>query len=156
MAKLQIEGIAPLDGLYDLQIGAFTNRELHTIKEISGVRAGELKEAIEAGDNDLMVAFAAIVLARAGKQFTVEQIWEADTGQLIVIPDAAVEEQETRPPISASTNGSESSHVDAGSSSEHASSSGPPSDDDGDSRASSLSRIGSRGSDVSSLSDLAI
>ena len=45
----------------------FTNRELHLIKQIAGVRAGELFDAMEVGDNDLVVALAHIAVKRAGR-----------------------------------------------------------------------------------------
>lgn len=154
MATLTVAGIPPLDGDYELNIGAFTNRELHTIKEISGVRAGELKAALEASDNDLIVAFAVIVIRRAGKQVHPDQIWDADTGAITVTPDAV--EVEERPPTSASSNGSTSENDDAEDSNVTRLVSGQGSSHGGDEQASHPSRIGGPGSDISAHSDLAI
>lgn len=153
MAKLTIAGIAPFDGDYDLDIGTFTNRELHTIKQISGVRAGEFKEATQAGDNDLLVAFTVIVLQRAGKKVEADQIWDADLGTVTITPDAAVVEE--RPLTSAPPNGSANSSGGGESESENTDSSGPDSLSDGDSQVIALKRTGDLGSDNTSLSDLA-
>lgn len=87
--KLIVKGLGRLDGEYEfdfagmLGIGtpdSLTNREGHRIKTMSGVRAGELEDALIAGDNDVLVAFAAIILARAGKTVNEEQLWDAPMG----------------------------------------------------------------------------
>src|SRR3954469_25042893 len=95
---LTVAGIAGLDGSYDLDLGKFQNEELHTIKKITGVRAGELEDAIQAGDNDLMVAFAGIALRRAGRQVDASHLWKADVGSITV--DFGEPEEEVRPPTS--------------------------------------------------------
>lgn len=61
--------VPPFDGVYeaDFKASPFNNRELHWIKETSGVRLGEMEEAANAGDNDLLVAWAAIAVIRSGK-----------------------------------------------------------------------------------------
>ena len=63
---IHIENLHPYNGDWPLEIETVTNRELHMIKEISGVRANELQDALEAWDNDIVVAFAEIALRRAG------------------------------------------------------------------------------------------
>lgn len=90
MDKLIVKGLGrPVDGEYEfdfssmLGVGtpdALTNREGHRIKLMSGVRAGELEDALMAGDNDVMVAFAAIVLARNGKTVDEDLLWDAPMG----------------------------------------------------------------------------
>lgn len=61
----------------------FTNRELHLIKQIAGVRAGELFDAMEAGDNDLIVALAHLAIKRAGRnQPTLEMLWDMAPGEI--------------------------------------------------------------------------
>lgn len=67
--KLTIKGVDPFDGSYDLDFTEqpFTNRDLHLIKKLAGVRLGELEEAFASGDNDLFVAVAVIQLRREGK-----------------------------------------------------------------------------------------
>ncbi len=48
MAKLKIDtNIPALDGEFELDTSYFTNRELHMIKKLSGLRAGEFEEAVE-------------------------------------------------------------------------------------------------------------
>lgn len=104
---LTVAGIAGLDGTYDLDLGKFQNEELHTIKKITGVRAGELEDAIQAGDNDLMVAFAVIALRRAGRQVDASHLWKADVGAITV--DFGEAEEEVRPPTLPPEPGHESS-----------------------------------------------
>lgn len=55
----------------------FTNRELHTIKKVAGVRAGEMQAAMEAGDNDLTIAMALIAVQRTGAaRPTLDELWD--------------------------------------------------------------------------------
>jgi hypothetical protein len=68
MLRIEIEGVAPYDGSYDLDTGrVFNGHELHLIKQISGLRLGEIDDAAEAEDYDLVIALAVIVLWRHGK-----------------------------------------------------------------------------------------
>jgi hypothetical protein len=71
--KIQISGVNGYDGEYDFDPAALTKGDLRIIKQISGVRAGEMEEAAVAGDVDVVVAFAVIALKNAGhplyKQF---------------------------------------------------------------------------------------
>lgn len=80
----------------------FTNRELHLIKQIAGVRAGELFDAMEAGDNDLVVALAHLAIKRAGRnQPTLDMLWDLAPGEIEIInPDA---EANGGPPTSTPT-----------------------------------------------------
>jgi len=88
MDKLIVKGIGALDGEYAfdpgmLELGhpeSLTNREAHQLKVMSGVRLGELQDALAAGDNDVLIALAAIILTRHGKRFDEEQLWDAPMG----------------------------------------------------------------------------
>lgn len=61
----------------------FTNRELHTIKQVAGIRAGELFDAMEAGDNDLVVVLAHLAVKRAGRnQPTLDMLWDMAPGEI--------------------------------------------------------------------------
>ncbi len=102
MAKLVIDGIYGLDGAYETDFTYFTNREWRTIKEISGVRMGEFNEAIEANDNDLIVALAAIALRRRNVPVNVEALWDAPMGKITLVtgPD---EEEDALPPAQSGT-----------------------------------------------------
>lgn len=85
MDKVVISGIsAVLDGEYEVSWSDFTNRELHTIKQMSGVRAGELEEALEAGDSDLLLAVAVIAMQRSGRYVkgSEDALWDSAPGKI--------------------------------------------------------------------------
>lgn len=82
----------------------FTNRELHLIKQIAGVRAGELFDAMEAGDNDLVVALAHLAIKRAGRnQPTLDMLWDMAPGEIEIHNPA--QESNGVPPTSTPTSG---------------------------------------------------
>ena len=120
MEKVIIKGIAPFDGEYDLDLGFFKMREFNIIKKLSGVRAAELEEAIEAGDTDLILAIAAIAVRRGGKPWEefVKLAWEADTGAITVEVDEPVVEADavplTQSPPNESGNGTEGQPLPSG------------------------------------------
>lgn len=81
MSSIKITGIGrAYDGEYPFDGTYFTNKELHTIKRMSGVRAGEITAALEAGDNDLVVALTMIALERNGKVIHEDVLWNAKVG----------------------------------------------------------------------------
>lgn len=100
MDKMRITGIPPYDGEYDFDGSYFTNRELHTIKRISGVRGGEIDQALDAGDSDVIVAMAVITLERAGKNPDENTIWDAKAGGISLI---LAEDGDALPPDSSGT-----------------------------------------------------
>ena len=55
MAKLVIDGVYGLDGTYDADLSYFTNRELHRIKVMTGLRLGEYEDAFNSGDDDVIM-----------------------------------------------------------------------------------------------------
>lgn len=117
--KLVIEGLGKqFDGEYEVDLAqmlvmgnpeTMTNGELHTIKRIAGVRAGEIEDALVAGDNDLMLALALIVLARHGKRLPEQLMWDAPAGSGITFihdespHDEAELEGDARPPEASPT-----------------------------------------------------
>jgi hypothetical protein len=112
--KLVVEGVLGLDGEYDADISYFTNRELHKVKVLTGLRAGEFEEAFKVGDNDVIVAIATVILERNGKGEAAELLWDAPAG--VVTLDLGDEEEapevDVRPPDSSpTTSGPESSSV---------------------------------------------
>lgn len=139
MAEIQIviDGIAGADGTYILNPEeAFTNRELHRIKLMSGVRMGEIDDALGAGDNDLLVAFTAIALTRSGKTVPDDALWDAPPGAVrFVVPKV---EADARPPaltpIASPANESERQPI-----------SGDDSSSTGDSPVSALRATGTQG-----------
>lgn len=91
-----------LDGSYDCDLAAMltvghpdclTNREGHRVKLLSGVRMGELEEALRAGDNDVLLALGAVVLSRHGKRVDDEALWDAPMGSGIAL-EVGYDEQE--------------------------------------------------------------
>ena len=101
MDKIRIEGVPPWDGDYDFD-PSFKNRELNRIKKITGIRGGEIGEALAAGDTDLMVALAVLALERAGKMVDPEDFWNAEVGSIIYLG-----EDEASPPEMSSPSESE-------------------------------------------------
>jgi hypothetical protein len=150
MDRFVIEGVPPYDGEYELDLGGeFTNRELHTLKTIAGVRAGELEEAADMGDNDLVVAFAVIALQRSGRfpKVNVDAIWDAPVGKVTYIEDEEAEPESPpgQEPLAQSSGGGE-----------RPDSSGKSSQTDGDPPANVRSLTGTPPSDDSAPSDQAI
>lgn len=137
MDRIIIKDIAGYNGEYDFDASYFTNKELHIIKKIANVRAGEIQEAFQARDSDLIVAFAAIALERNGKAWHEQVLWNAKFGSIEI--EFADAEEDADPP----TSGPEES------SSENKLSSGPSSDDDSVSQENGLSRTGLQESELS-------
>lgn len=102
--RITIEGVLGASGEYEMDESYFTNRELHTIKQIAGVRAGELSDAISAGDSDLIVALAAITLERNGKKVPVDMLWDAPAGKIMIEATPSDGEGDALPPETPSGN----------------------------------------------------
>jgi hypothetical protein len=86
MPSIKIEGVPPYDGEYELDMN-FTNRDLHTIKQVAGVRAGDLNDALEHKDLDLVVALAVNALRRAGKPIDMDVLWDSEAGRILLVAD---------------------------------------------------------------------
>lgn len=80
--KVILAGVAPWDGMYAFDDFNLTNRELHRIKEVSGIRAGELIEALEANDRAAFVGFAMVILGRHGKTVDPDDLWDGDASSI--------------------------------------------------------------------------
>lgn len=109
MDKLIVKDMGRLDGEYSFDVvamlnlgapDALTSREGHRIKTMCGLRVGELQEALEAGDSDVLVAFAAVILARHGKKFDDDDLWDAPIGSAMLEIGERPEEVDDRPPVS--------------------------------------------------------
>lgn len=92
--SIRVEGIPGLDGEYPLDLNSLSNRDFRTVKQMAGVRALEMEDALAAGDNDVMVAFGAIALRRAGRVFREDQLWDAPLGSITYLEDKAEGEEE--------------------------------------------------------------
>ena len=107
MPKITIAGLPGADGEYLLDLARpFTYRESHMIKEIAGVRALEMEEAMTAGDSDLIIALTKIALDRAGRSdVSAEMLMDAQVGGIQFGPtdeEAKADEEEKQvPPMSA-------------------------------------------------------
>src|SRR5574338_1091971 len=78
-----IDGEHPCDILGMLTVGhesSMTNRELHRIKVMTGILAGDLMDAINNSDMDASVALTAVILSRSGKTFQDDWLWDAPMG----------------------------------------------------------------------------
>lgn len=143
--KVIISGLPPLDGEYEFDVvellNSLTNRELHKIKVMSGVRAGELDEALEAGDSDLFLAIALIVLQRRGRRVDEDMLWDAPAGSGVTL-DIADREFDADPPPSRKSEDERSSTSGSGSSSTPTS----------ESRGNGQSRTGTRDSGITAAS----
>jgi hypothetical protein len=109
MAKVTISGIPQLNGEYPLSLdGGFTHRELHTIKQVSGVRLFEVSDAIRAGDQDFFLALGKIALDRAGRgepsAYVLDLLWDSPAGSVVI--DFSEDEEagdDAGPPVSQSS-----------------------------------------------------
>jgi len=135
---LRIEGVPPWDGDYPIDIEQFTNRDLHMIKEVSGVRAGELGDEFARGNNDLIVAVALIAAKRNGRDIPPDDLWDAPVGKIALIVDG---DADADPPVSVPASASDAPAGDFGS----PPTSGGDSASTGDSPPNGLSRTGDRG-----------
>lgn len=96
-SHFHIEGIPPYDGDHEIDLSYLTNRDFHTIKKLSGVRAGEFEEALEKGDNDVIVALAVIALERKGLTVDADVLWNAPAGKMSFVLDDVEEAEDTAP-----------------------------------------------------------
>lgn len=100
MDKLIIEG-SPYAGEYDCDdisdfVSSLNMGELHRIKKLTGLRAGEFGEAFDTGDSDLTVGIAAVVLERNGKRVVDDLLWKATAIRVSIGDDG--EEDDASPP----------------------------------------------------------
>jgi hypothetical protein len=114
--KLVVTDVPGLDGEYAADITFFTNRELHRIKKMTGLRAGEFMEAFQVGDNDMVVALAVIVMEREGKEDAEDLLWDAPAGSVTLEDDEdeAVVEDDALPPAQPTETASEPEPSDSG------------------------------------------
>lgn len=98
MNRLIVKGVDGLDGTYEFEeFENFTNRELRRIKLLTGLRVGEFEDAFRAGDNDMIVGLATVILERMGKEVDSDLLWDAEAGQLIIEFAAAKDPTQASP-----------------------------------------------------------
>jgi hypothetical protein len=76
VAKIVVDGTK-----YDMPDN-FTYREMNRIKRLTGLRAGELFPALEAGDTDVALAFAITAADRAGLLENEEQFMDLELDKI--------------------------------------------------------------------------
>lgn len=72
---------------------SYTYREMGLIKRLSGLRSGEITDALRAGDTDLIVALAIIAMRREGSDVTEDEMLDMDVSAIDF--DAGEPEPET-------------------------------------------------------------
>lgn len=87
---------------------SYTYREMSRIKTITGLRAGEIQQALEAGDSEVIIAIAVIAAERSGDTIDINKIEDLEFGAISVAdePDptqaadgvAAIEEPSSSTP----------------------------------------------------------
>src|SRR5882724_9443939 len=97
MPTLKIKGAPPYDGEYAFP-ERLTNDDYHLVKEISGVRAGEMRAALAAGDVDVLVALVVIALQRAGIDVDRQLLGRAEPDAFDIEGDADPPPQPSEPP----------------------------------------------------------
>ncbi len=76
MAKIVVDGTK-----YEMPDN-FTYREMNRIKRLTGLRAGELFPALEAGDTDVAVAFAITAMDREGRLESEDMILDLELDKI--------------------------------------------------------------------------
>lgn len=150
-SEFRIEGASPFNGSYELDLSVpFNHAESHIIKQVSGLRGGEIEEAFDANDTDLLVALALIALYRAGK-FERRQVRQVED-VLMSAPLGGltfVAEEEAPDPLPVTPGSSDDARSDANG---NPPSSGAPTNGTSDSQGNDLSPTGSPGSPTTSTS----
>jgi hypothetical protein len=87
--RLRITGVPPYDGEYQLDESRLTNRDIHTIKKITGYVPLEYEDAGARGDMDFVVAFAIIALRRSERFPKIDEdlIWDAELGKVELLDE---------------------------------------------------------------------
>jgi hypothetical protein len=92
--KIVITGVPPYDGEYEFDGTYMTNRELHVIKKLTGLRVGEFQEALANADTDVILGIAVVALTRHGKDVHEDTLWDAEAGAITYV----AEEEPASPP----------------------------------------------------------
>ena len=71
-----------VDGEKYEMLDNFTYREMNRIKRLTGLRAGELFPALEAGDTDVAVAFAITAMDREGRLESEDEIMDLELDKI--------------------------------------------------------------------------
>ena len=161
--RIVVKGMRPWDGEYELDTDrAFSSREWHWIKRVSGYLPLTVREGFAGQDPDLYVALALIAMCRNGRiqrdawQRVAEQMAEApfDAQSITLVGPAESEEDADIPPdlTSEPVGSSPTSSLESNSSEKpKQNSSGEPSRTSSDPSDVTLPRIGIGASDTSAV-----
>lgn len=97
MDIIRVTGCPPYDGDYEIDFKRFTNRELRTIKKVSGgIVAAKLEEALNDGDQDAFLGVTYVAIERSGKFGFVseELLLDAAADAFEFIEDAEQEDED--------------------------------------------------------------
>jgi hypothetical protein len=84
LPKLTIKDVdSRLDGEYECQLDDLTNRELHFVRQTSGIAPAGIIGGLLSEDAGITVALASVVLEREGKAVDVEALWDAQHGDIM-------------------------------------------------------------------------
>jgi hypothetical protein len=159
--RIVVKGMRPWDGEYELDTDrAFSSREWHWIKKVSGYLPLTVREGFAGQDPDLYVALALIAMCRNGRiqrddwQRVAEQMAEApfDAQSITLVGPAEAEVEDEIPPVLTSepAGSSPTSSLENDSSgTPNPNSSGDPSKKSSDQSDVTLPRIGIGVSDIS-------
>lgn len=110
MVEITITDVPGFDGKYEWDGEQQLNgHELHIVKKVSGVRLGEIEEALAAGDYDLIVALTAIMVWRSGKVTRaqvpelVDLLLDAEGGKFVIAEADAADPPAEAPPETVSS-----------------------------------------------------
>ena len=161
--RIVVKGMKPWDGEYELDTDrAFSSREWHWIKKVSGYLPLTVREGFAGQDPDLYVALALIAMCRNGRiqrddwQRVAEQMAEApfDAQSITLVGPAEAEVDDDIPPVLTSepAGSSPTSSLENNSSEKpNPNSSGEPSKTSSDRSDENQPGIGTGGSDTSAV-----
>jgi len=101
---MTVAGLHPqYDGDYEIAMPPFVQREWHEIKQHTGLRPGDLDDALAQNDPDALAALIWVTLTRAG--FPARQVWGAigesdvfDSDIYQVVPEEETDGDTASPP----------------------------------------------------------
>lgn len=73
-----IKDLPPYDGEYEFPLADLNGGEYHFIRQVCGLRSGEIEDGLKAGDVGLFIAITAVALRRKGfANVNMQQLWDA-------------------------------------------------------------------------------
>jgi hypothetical protein len=79
----------------------FTLREMRSIKTLTGLLPGQIEEALDQGDLDIVLALVIISAARAGKKVTEETVLDWTLSEIDFVEEPATPKKKVEDPTPA-------------------------------------------------------